>query len=60
MLWASFGHHHRRKNQQCMWYVSQMHKQQKLTKMGENGRAMVAQEFEWHHIASQLVQVYAA
>ncbi len=36
------------------------HQQQKLAKMGENGRKMVAQEFDWQHIASQLIQVYSA
>ena len=35
------------------------YQKQKLTKMGENGRRMVAQEFDWQHIASQLVQVYS-
>jgi len=34
--------------------------QRKLSKMGANGRRMVEQEFNWEHIASQLVQVYAA
>ncbi len=34
--------------------------QGKLSKMGLNGRTMVEQEFDWEHIALQLIQVYAA
>ena len=34
--------------------------QKKLNKMGERGREMVEQEFNWKKIATQLVQVYAA
>ena len=36
------------------------HQQEKLIKMGENGRKMVEQEFDWQQIASKLVQVYSA
>ena len=36
------------------------YQQGKLAIMGKNGRKMVAQEFDWQHIASKLIQVYAA
>ena len=32
----------------------------RLSKMGQNGRDMVEQEFDWKHIAAQLVEIYAA
>jgi len=32
----------------------------KLSKMGQNGRDMVEKEFDWKHIAAQLVKIYAA
>ena len=40
--------------------VSRLFSKDELNEMGNNGRRMVEQEFDWEKIASQLVQVYAA
>jgi len=45
---------------QRMAIASHFFQQRKLTKMGEKGRTMVVQEFDWRKIAARLVQVYAA
>lgn len=34
--------------------------QSELNKMGENGRKMVEEEFDWGKIANQLIEIYAA
>ncbi len=45
---------------EVMQKASQLFTQNELNEMGENGRKMVEQEFDWGKIASQLVEVYAA
>ena len=45
---------------ETMHTAFQFFKENKLEKMGEEGRRMVEQEFDWEKIATQLIQVYAA
>ena len=45
---------------QVMMTAAQQFSKNKLSEMGERGRAMVRQEFDWKIIAQKLVEVYAA
>lgn len=45
---------------EVMQKIPKLYSQNDLNKMGENGRRMVEEEFDWRKIASQLVELYAA